>query len=69
LEVFQDTGNGWSQAGSIVLPPNCPGAVDALRKGTYQVTRPSRVWNEIAIGATRLRLNEHVEENAIACPG
>jgi hypothetical protein len=59
LQVFREDGNaGWSQAGTIALPPGCPALVEALRQGKFSMSTPIKRWNDIQLGGVRLRFED-----------
>jgi hypothetical protein len=59
LQVFREDGNaGWSQAGTIALPPNCPALVEALRQGHFSMSPPASRWNDIQLSGLRLHMRE-----------
>jgi hypothetical protein len=59
LQVFREDGHaGWSQAGTIALPPRCPALVETLRQGHFSMDPPTLRWNDIQLGGVRLRFRE-----------
>jgi hypothetical protein len=58
IVVYREAASGWTAAGNINLPRNCPKILDALKAGTFRIAPPDHGWNDVMIGETRLTVRE-----------
>jgi hypothetical protein len=59
--VYRQAASGWSVAGAIALPRNCPKLLDALKTGAFRMEPPEYSLKDVIIGGLRLRVHESYE--------